>query len=57
MGGAGLLTRITPYKTPTNKPTANETNSSFMLSTPSLIAKSRGRDQALERETIATQFP
>src|SRR5262249_38390398 len=57
MGGAGLFTRITPYKTPTNKPTANETKSTFIPSIPSLYAKSGGRNQKLERETIASQFP
>jgi hypothetical protein len=29
MGGAGLFTLITPYRTPTSVPTANEMSSAF----------------------------
>src|ERR1700751_948880 len=42
MGGAGLFTRITPYKTPTNNPTANETRSTFMV-TPSRMRNNRNQ--------------
>jgi len=32
MGGAGLFTRMSPYATPTSRPTANEMSSSFISS-------------------------
>src|ERR1700741_3937579 len=49
MGGAGLLTRMSPYKTPTPRPTTNEKNNTFIPIPPP--------SPELECKAVATQPP
>ena len=42
--GGGLFTRMSPYRIPANKPTANETRSTFIRSPLCNLAKSNEED-------------
>src|ERR1700733_8487335 len=57
IGGAGLFTRITPYKMPTNKPTANEMSSTFISCSPVHFQAMLLSGCALERETVTAETP
>src|SRR5882672_3655719 len=49
MGGAGLFTRMRPYRAPTPRPTINDRNNTFISIPP--------ESPELECETVATQAP